>query len=76
MSRNGASNALPCWPQIELAIESRNGRSVLFAFAARGYGSRSPVRDLGIGVALTLPVFWLFTMGLGLSLPQLVNAWI
>lgn len=50
--------------------------AVLFAFAARGYGSRSPVRDLGIGVALTLPVFWLFTMGLGLSLPQLVNAWI
>ena len=36
----------------------------------------SPVRDLAVGVALTLPVFWLFTMGLGLTLPPLVNAWI
>lgn len=50
--------------------------ALLFACAARGYGSRRPVRDLAIGVALTLPVFWLFTRGLGLSLPPLVNAWI
>lgn len=50
--------------------------AVLFACAARGFGSRAPVRDLAIGVALTLPVFWLFTKGLGLSLPPLVNGWI
>lgn len=50
--------------------------AVLFACAARGFGSRSPVRDLAIGVGLTLPVFWLFTQGLGLTLPPLVNAWI
>lgn len=50
--------------------------AVLFALAARGFGSRSPLRDLGIGIAMTLPVFWLFTMGLGLTLPRLVNAWL
>lgn len=50
--------------------------AVLFACAARGYGSRAPARDLAIGVAMTLPVFWLFTRGLGMSLPPLVNAWI
>lgn len=50
--------------------------ALLFALAARGFASRSPLRDLAVGIALTLPVFWLFTMGLGLSLPKLVNAWI
>lgn len=50
--------------------------AILFCAAARGFGSRRPLRDLAIGVALTLPVFWLFTLGLGLSLPPLVNAWI
>ncbi|MCO6058978.1 tripartite tricarboxylate transporter TctB family protein [Pseudomonas sp. MOB-449] len=49
---------------------------LLFTCAARGFGSRNPLRDLAIGVALTLPVYWLFTTGLGVSLPPLVNAWI
>lgn len=49
---------------------------LLFACAARGFGSRHPLRDLAIGIALTLPVYWLFTTGLGVSLPPLVNAWI
>lgn len=50
--------------------------ALLFAMAARGFGSRSPVRDLAIGISLVLPVYWLFTAGLGVSLPPLVNAWI
>ena len=50
--------------------------AVLFVCAARGFGSHRPLRDLAVGIALVLPVFWLFTMGLGLTLPPLVNAWI
>ena len=50
--------------------------ALLFACAARGFGSRRPVRDLAIGIALTLPIYWLFNTGLGVSLPPLVNAWI
>lgn len=50
--------------------------ALLFACAARGFGSRRPVRDLAIGMALTLPIYWLFNAGLGVSLPPLVNAWI
>lgn len=50
--------------------------ALLFGMAARGFDSRHPVRDLGIGTALTLPVYWVFTSGLGVSLPSLVNAWI
>ncbi len=50
--------------------------ALLFTCAARGFGSRRPVRDLAIGTALTLPVYWLFTTGLGVHLPHLVNAWI
>lgn len=49
---------------------------LLFACSARGFGSRRPVRDLAIGIALTLPIYWLFNAGLGVSLPPLVNAWI
>ena len=49
---------------------------LLFACAARGFGSRYPLRDLAIGIALTLPIYWLFNAGLGVSLPPLVNAWI
>jgi putative tricarboxylic transport membrane protein len=49
---------------------------LLFACAARGFGSRRPLRDLAIGIALTLPIYWLFNAGLGVSLPPLVNAWI
>ena len=49
---------------------------LLFACSARGFGSRRPVKDLAIGIALTLPIYWLFNAGLGVSLPPLVNAWI
>ena len=51
--------------------------ALLFAAAARGFGSRQPARDLAVGMALTLPVFWLFTQALGLSLPALLpSKWI
>ncbi|WP_095057724.1 tripartite tricarboxylate transporter TctB family protein [Pseudomonas sp. Irchel s3f7] len=49
---------------------------LLFVCAARGFGSRHPLRDLAIGIALTLPIYWLFNAGLGVSLPPLINAWI
>ncbi|MGL6246549.1 tripartite tricarboxylate transporter TctB family protein [Pseudomonas sp.] len=49
---------------------------LLFVCSARGFGSRRPVRDLAIGIALTLPIYWLFNAGLGVSLPPLINAWI
>ncbi|PMY61277.1 MULTISPECIES: tripartite tricarboxylate transporter TctB family protein [Pseudomonas] len=49
---------------------------LLFACSARGFGSRRPLRDLAIGIALTLPIYWLFNAGLGVALPPLVNAWI
>jgi len=50
--------------------------ALLFACSAQGFGSRHPARNLAIGIALALPVYWLFTIGLGVSLPPLVNAWI
>jgi len=49
---------------------------LLFACSTRGFGSRRPLRDLAIGIALTLPIYWLFNAGLGVALPPLVNAWI
>lgn len=49
---------------------------ILFACSARGFGSRHPVRDLAIGIALTMPIYWLFNAGLGVSLPALFNVWI
>jgi putative tricarboxylic transport membrane protein len=49
---------------------------ILFACSARGFGSKRPFRDLAIGIALTLPIYWLFNAGLGVSLPPLINAWI
>ena len=36
---------------------------LLFACSARGFGSRHPLRDLAIGIALTLPIYWLFKPG-------------
>lgn len=50
--------------------------ALLFTLAARGFGSKKPLRDLGVGISLVLPVYWLFTAGLGVSLPPLINAWI
>jgi putative tricarboxylic transport membrane protein len=43
--------------------------TLLFVFIARGFGSRRLARDLGIAVALSVVVFFLFTQGLGLNLP-------
>lgn len=43
--------------------------TLLFVLIARGFGSRKPVRDLGIAVALSTVVFFLFTKVLGLNLP-------
>lgn len=50
--------------------------ALLFVMAARGFGSRRLTRDVAVGIALTSPVFWIFTRGLGVSLPALVNGWI
>lgn len=56
-----------------LALFERGGfvpaTSVLFWLAARGFGSRKPVRDALIAVALSVVVFLAFTRGLGLTLP-------
>lgn len=54
--------------------------ALLFALAARGFRlgmgqAVSPLRslkDLGVGLLLTLPVFHLFTRALGVSLPALL----
>ncbi len=50
--------------------------TLLFVFVARGFGSRRWWRDLVFGLALVLPVFWLFTLVLDVSLPHLLNDWI
>jgi putative tricarboxylic transport membrane protein len=44
--------------------------TLLFVMIARGFGSRRPVRDAVIAVVLAAAVFFLFTRGLGLSLPK------
>ncbi len=49
------------------------GAVLLFTCVARGFGSAKPVRDALIGAAITLPVFWLFTLVLDLKLPSLIN---
>ena len=56
--------------------------ALLFALAARGFrrsmGESGPLRllarDALIGLALSAPVYWLFTKGLGLSLPGLTKS--
>ena len=50
--------------------------TVLFVCVARGFGSRKWWMDALYGAVLVLPVFWLFTMVLEVSLPQLLNDWI
>lgn len=50
--------------------------AALFTLSARGFGSRRTARDLAVGISITLPVYWIFSSGLGVSLPPLVNAWI
>jgi putative tricarboxylic transport membrane protein len=50
--------------------------ALLFVCAARGFGSARVLRDLLIGVALVLPVYWLFGQVLDVSLPMLMNRWL
>jgi len=50
--------------------------TLLFTCAARGFGSSKWWRDALVGAALVLPVFWLFTQVLDVSLPQLINSWL
>ena len=56
-----------------LALFERGGfvmaSSGLFWVAARGFGSRRPLRDAVIAVGLSVVVFLAFTRGLGLALP-------
>ena len=58
---------------LSLALFERGGfvvsSSALFWVAARGFGSRKPLRDAVIAVALGVAVFLAFTHGLGLTLP-------
>jgi len=44
--------------------------TLLFVLIARGFGSRRPARDAIIAVLLAVVVFFIFTLGLGLSLPR------
>ena len=59
--------------------------ALLFVVAARGFrlsmgldaGVGRSARDAGVGLALSAPVYWMFTKGLGLTLPGLTaNGWI
>jgi putative tricarboxylic transport membrane protein len=43
---------------------------LLFVMIARGFGSRRLVRDALIALVLAIVVFFVFTLGLGLSLPK------
>jgi putative tricarboxylic transport membrane protein len=43
--------------------------TVLFVLVARAFASRSPLRDLAIGLALTVAVYLFFTQALNVSLP-------
>ncbi len=43
--------------------------ALMFAGCAFALGSRHPVRDLGIAVALSLGTFYAFAIGLGVNLP-------
>ncbi|QDF96342.1 hypothetical protein CJ010_07225 [Azoarcus sp. DD4] len=43
--------------------------ALLFVLVARGFGSTRPVRDLVLALALSTAAYFLFTHGLGLTLP-------
>jgi putative tricarboxylic transport membrane protein len=45
--------------------------TLLMVLVARGFGSRRPMRDALVGLALTLPLWLVFTRLLGLALPLL-----
>ena len=44
--------------------------TVLFVLIARGFGSKRIVRDAIIAIVLAIVVFFIFTLGLGLTLPK------
>jgi putative tricarboxylic transport membrane protein len=43
--------------------------ALVFALGARGFGSGAWLRNLGLGLALSVVTWWLFARGLGVSLP-------
>ena len=45
--------------------------TLLLVCVARGYGSNRPARDLLVGLALTVPMWLLFSRLLGIPLPML-----
>ena len=50
--------------------------TLLFALAARGFGSRGWITNILVAASVALPVYWAFGIGLGVSLPRLFNQWI
>ena len=50
--------------------------TTLFVCVARGFGSKTALRDAITGAALVFPVFWLFTLVLDVNLPRLFNDWL
>ena len=45
--------------------------TLLMVFVARGYGSRRPIRDALVALAVTVPIWVLFSQVMGISLPLL-----
>jgi putative tricarboxylic transport membrane protein len=45
--------------------------TLLMVFVARGYGSRRPLRDAIVALAVTVPIWALFSQVMGISLPLL-----
>jgi len=43
--------------------------TLLWTCVARGWGSRRPLRDAAVALAVTLPTWAVFALGLGVSLP-------
>jgi len=43
--------------------------TLLMVFVARGYGSRRPLRDALVALAITVPIWALFSQVMGISLP-------
>jgi putative tricarboxylic transport membrane protein len=43
--------------------------TLLMVFVARGYGSRKPIRDALVALAVTVPIWALFSQVMGISLP-------
>ena len=50
--------------------------TLLFTCVARGFGSKTWLRDVITGALLVFPVFWLFTLVLDVNLPRLFGDWL